>query len=76
MTFVVFDAVLDAVKVFENVLAKSLGLNWVLLRVAVVAPLVGGASNDDIDSDSETADDADDMVEPALLFAGEEGREL
>jgi hypothetical protein len=75
VTLVEFDTVLDAVKVFEKVLAKPLGLNWVPLRVTVVGPLVGGESKDDMDRDSDIEDDADDTVEPALLFAGEVGRE-
>lgn len=36
---------------------------------------MGGESKDDIERDSEMEDDADDIVEPALLFAGEDGRE-
>lgn len=75
VTLVVFDAVLDAVKVFEKVLAKSLGLNWVPLRVTVVGPLVGGDSKDDVDRESDMEDETEDTVEPALLFAGEEGRD-
>jgi len=71
---VVLDTVPDAVKVFENVLAKLLGLSCVPVRVRVVLPLVGGANKDDIERESET-EDVDEMVDPALLFAGEEGRE-
>lgn len=36
---------------------------------------MGGESNDDIDRESDTEDETDDTVEPALLFAGEEGRD-
>lgn len=71
---VMLDAVLDAVKVLENVLAKSLGLSCVPVRVRVVLPLVGGANKDDMERESET-EDADEIVDPALLFAGDEGRE-
>lgn len=65
-------ALFASAKVLENVLAKSLGLSWVpLLLVVAVGPLVGGAKRDEADRGSET----EDKVEPALLFAGDEGRE-
>lgn len=68
-------ALLASAKVLENVLAKSLGLSCVpLLPVVAVGPLVGGAKRDEDDKASET-EDAVEMVEPALLFAGDEGRE-
>lgn len=68
-------APLASAKVFENVLAKSLGLSCVpLLLVVAVGPLVGGAKRDEDDKASET-EDVEEMVEPALLFAGDEGRD-
>lgn len=65
-------ALLASAKVLENVLAKSLGLRLApLLPVIVVGPLVGGAKRDEDDKASE----AEEMAEPALLFAGDEGRD-
>ena len=65
-------ALLAPAKVLEKVLAKSVGLSRVaLLPVVAVSPLVGGAKRDEADRGSET----EEMVEPALLFAGDEGRE-
>jgi hypothetical protein len=72
----VFVALLDAVNVLENVLAKSLGLNCVpLLLVVMVGPAVGGDNNDVDESASEIEDDDEEIEEPALLFVGDEGRE-
>ena len=62
---------LASAKVLVNVLAKSLGLSWVSLLPVVVSPLVGGAKSEEDDKASDTVE----TVEPALLFAGEVGRE-
>ena len=62
---------LASAKVLVNVLAKSLGLSWVSLLLVAVGLLVGGAKREEDDKESE----AEETVEPALLFSGDEGRE-